>query len=104
MMLRRKQQLGGLVIALIGAGFTGWSWYTALHEGYFYRKASMMFPAFFFLGMGLLLFPGYREERVARGEDISRMQGWRLITLRWWAILVLALVAAGLNYLLLSFL
>lgn len=102
MVPRRKQQLAGFFIALLGAGFTGWTWYTAFCEGYFYRKASMIFPAFFVLGLGMILFPGYKEERIARGEDLSSMKGWKLITPRWWAILIIALVAAGLNYLLLS--
>ncbi len=83
MIPRWKQQLGGVLIALLGGGFTAWSWYTALNEGYFYRKASMLFPAFFILGVGLIIFPGYKEERIARGEDISEMKGWELITPRW---------------------
>jgi drug/metabolite transporter (DMT)-like permease len=99
---RRKQRFGGLLMALLGAGFTGWSWYTALYQGYFYRKASMLFPAFLVLGLGMIIFPGYREERIARGEDISRLQGWRLITPRWWVVLVVALLAGGANYILLS--
>jgi ABC-type Fe3+-siderophore transport system permease subunit len=102
MVPRWKQQVGGLFMALLGAAFTGWNWYTALYGGYFYRKAGMIFPAFFVLGLGIIIFPGYRQERIARGEDISRMQGWKLITPRWWAILVIALVVAGANYILLS--
>jgi drug/metabolite transporter (DMT)-like permease len=99
---RWKQQVGGLFIALLGAGFTGWSWYTAFYRGYFYPKTSMLFLAFCILGLGMIIFPGYKEERVARGEDISRLQGWKLITPRWWAILTLALAAGGANYVLLS--
>jgi hypothetical protein len=99
---RWKQQVGGLFVALLGAGFTGWSWYTALYRGYFYGKASMLFPAFLVLGLGMMVFPSYREERIARREDISRLQGWRLITPRWWAILIVALAAGGANYILLS--
>ncbi len=101
-MPRRKQQVAGLVMAVIGAGFTGWSWYTALNMRYFYGKVSMFFPAVFVLGIGIIVFPSYREERKARGEDISRLQGWKLITLRWWAIIAIALVAAGANFILLS--
>jgi hypothetical protein len=89
-------------MALLGAGFTGWTWYTALYCDYFYGKASMLFPAVFVLGLGLVIFPGYKEERMARGEEITRLQGWRLITPRWWAILVVALAAAVANYALLS--
>jgi len=101
-MPRWKQQLGGLFIALIGAGFTAWNWRTALNEGYYYLKASMIFPAFCVVGLGLILFPGYKEERIARGEDISGMNGRELITARWWAILVVALVMGFGNYFLLS--
>jgi hypothetical protein len=101
-MSRLKQQIGGIVMALIGAGFTAWNWRTALSDGYYYPKASMLFPAFCIVGLGLILFPGYREERVARGEDISELDGWKLITARWWGILVVALVVGIGNYLLLS--
>ena len=71
MIRRRRQQLGGLLIALLGAGLTTWTWCTPPNEGYFYRKASMLFPAFFVLGLALVLFPGYKEERLSRGEDLS---------------------------------
>jgi ABC-type Fe3+-siderophore transport system permease subunit len=104
MISRKKQQFGGLFIALVAAGFTGWNWYTALNNGYFYRKASLIFPAFLIIGLALIIFPGYKEERIARGEDISKLQGIKLITPRWWAMLVAALAAGGLNYLLLSIL
>ena len=101
-MPRWKQQLGGLFIALIGAGFTAWTWRAALNEGYYYPKVGMLFPAFCVVGLGVILFPGYKEERIARGEDISGMNGRELITARWWAILVVALVMGFGNYFLLS--
>lgn len=97
-MRRWKQQLGGLLIALVSGGGTAWMWYTALTEGYFYRKASMLLPAFCVLGLGLILFPGYKEERTARGENITGLTGVRLITPRWWVILTLALAAGVGNY------
>jgi ABC-type Fe3+-siderophore transport system permease subunit len=103
MISRRKQQLGGLFIAVIGGVLTGWTWYTALYNGYFNRRASLIFPAFLVIGLALIIFPGYKEERIARGEDVSRLQGAKLITRRWWVILIAALAAGGLNYLLLSF-
>ena len=103
MITRRKQQLGGFFIALMGAAFTVWTWYTALSQGYFYRRASLIFPAFLIIGLALAIVPGYKEERIARGEDISLLHGARLITRRWWGILIAALAAGGLNYLLLSY-
>lgn len=92
---RGKQRLGGAFIATLSAGGTAWTWYTALGQGYFYPKASFLFAAFLVMGVGLFLFPGYREERLARGEDISGLEGAALITPRWWAILVLALLAGA---------
>jgi ABC-type Fe3+-siderophore transport system permease subunit len=102
MITRRKQQLGGLLIAVIGGMLTAWTWYTALNNGYFNRRASLIFPAFLIIGLALIIFPGYKEERIARGEDISKLQGVKLITPRWWAILITAVAAGGLNFLLLS--
>jgi hypothetical protein len=66
-------------------------------------KASMLMPAFTVLGLGLVIFPGYKEERIARGEDISGLSGIQLLTLRWWAILVLCLFAGISNFALLKF-
>lgn len=99
---RLKQRLGGLFIALLGAGGTALVWYTAVGRGEFFEKASMVFPAFLVLGVALIIFPGYREERIARGEDISRLQGWQLLTPRWrWILVVGILVGLG-NYFLLD--
>ncbi len=102
MVPRRKQQLGGLLMVLVGGGFTGWTWYTALTGEYYFRKASMLFPAFCVLGLGMILFPSYKEERLARGEDLSGLSGAQLLTPRWWIIVVLALMAGFGNYLMLS--
>jgi hypothetical protein len=100
--LRTKQKLGGVVMVLIGGGFTAWTWRTALVEGCFSAKGSLLGPALLVLGLGMTLFPGYREERMARGEDISGLSGWRLITPRWWATIVIGLLAGGVNYFLLA--
>jgi len=101
---RRKQQLGGLFLLVTGGGFIAWTWFTALTRGYLNVWASYVFPAFFIVGLGLILFPGYREERLARGEDISHVQGYALITTRWWVIIIVALLSAIANNAFLSFL
>jgi nitrate reductase NapE component len=101
-MPRWKQQLGGAFLMLVAGGFCAWTWYTALHEGYYYRKASFLFPAVLVLGAGLIVFPGYKEERVARGEDSSELSGLQLLTPTWWMILAVALLAGFGNYLILG--
>jgi len=96
---RQWQQLGGMLIAFLGAGGVIALWCIGIFERLWYPKSSFLFPAFLVLGLGLILFPGYREERMARGEDISGKQGLALITLRWWAILAVASIAGVANYL-----
>jgi hypothetical protein len=96
---RGKQRLGGLLLAAIGAAFTAWSWHTALNEGYFYMKAALTFPSVLVVGLALIAIPGYTEERHLRGEDVSQMEGWRLITARWWAVMLIAGAASAVNFL-----
>jgi ABC-type Fe3+-siderophore transport system permease subunit len=103
-MPRWKQQLGGLLFALLGGGWTVWTWYTALCEGYYFEKASIVFPTFGVMGIAMIFFQGYKEERIARGEDITGLHGMELLTPRWWAILVVSLAAGFGNILLMHFL
>jgi hypothetical protein len=65
----------------------------------------MFFPAVAVIGPGLILFPGYKEERIERGgEDITHLSGARLLTPRWWAILIIAVLTGLGNLALLSIL
>lgn len=100
---RTKERLGGAFIAILGAGGTFWNWQRALTEGAYYSKAAMLFPAFAVVGLGLLIVPGYRTERLARGEDISSLSGLALLTPRWRLILVLAIAAGGVNFAAMTF-
>ena len=64
------QRLVGLGVMALCGWFTVQSWYTALTEGYYYRKAVALLPAFAVLGMGMMLFPVDRERlRAERGAD-----------------------------------
>ena len=100
---RRKQQFGGLFIFAVSlAGIIG-TWYVAYSKGFFYPYPSTVFPAFCAIGLGLIIFPDYKAERIARGEDISELSGLQLLTARWWAILVIGLLAGFGNFILLKF-
>ncbi len=99
---RRKEQIGGLVIFL-GSIFLIWFiWNTAFTEGYFLVKASGFAPAAAFMGLSLIIFPSYRLERQAKGEDISQLHGMQLITTRWWIILIIGLLIGFINIYLLE--
>lgn len=101
---RRGQQFAGLFVLFMSLLFVIWTWYTALFNGYFYKFASMIFPAFLFVGLGLILFPDYKTERIARGEDISQLSGLGLLTPRWWTILIVGLTSGVGNFFLLALL
>ncbi len=62
----------------------------------------MLMPAFIVLGLAMIAIPGYKEERLARGEDLSGLSGTQLLTPRWWAVLAVALAAGLGNWLLLQ--
>jgi len=59
-------------------------------------------PALAVLGIALVLFPGYRQERIERGEDISSLRGLDLLTSRWKAVLGIALLAGLAGFIWLS--
>lgn len=97
MVSRQQERLGGLFIATMGTILTVWTWQSALSDGRFYVKAAMLGPAFTVIGLGLLLFPGYKTERIQRGEDISQLSGAALMTPRWWGILAMAMGSGFMN-------
>jgi len=92
----------GLAMAVASAWMTNQAWVQAREEGQFSTLAGLAGPAFVVLGIGLVLFKGYRQERLERGEDISQLQGMDLLTPRWKAVLGVALAAMALNYALLT--
>ncbi|MDX2120407.1 MAG: hypothetical protein SF070_04980 [Gemmatimonadota bacterium] len=92
----------GLAMALAAGWMTNLSWVQARRDGEFGMAAALMGPAFCVIGLGLVLFKGYRQERLERGEDISRLQGMDLLTPRWKGVLAAALAAMAVNYALLN--
>jgi hypothetical protein len=71
------------------------AWHQAVRDAEFSMRGSMLGPAFLVLGIGLAVFGGYREERLARGERLEDFEGIQLITARWWGLLIVALLAAA---------
>ena len=93
-----KRLVGGPIMIALGLGLIWLTEDMAVHAGRVPIRGGAFGPAVVVLGLGMLVMPGYREERIARGQNISGLTGARLITPRWWAVLVVAL-AAGLGYL-----
>ena len=78
------------------------AWHQVERENQFSVLAGYGGPAFAALGLGLLLFKGYRQERIERGEDLIGLEGAALLTPRWWAILAAGALAGLVNLGLLS--
>lgn len=101
---RRKQQFGGLLLFCLGfAGIVG-TWYAALFKGYFYFTISVIFPVICLVGLGTIIFPDPKTERISRDEDVSELSSLQMMTGRWRAIFIVGLLAGFGNFLLLKFL
>jgi hypothetical protein len=87
------RRLTGLGISAAGAWITQLAWTQAERDGRVSTLGGFGGPAFVVLGLGLVLFKGYRQERLERGEDITRLEGLALLTPRWKAVTGLALLA-----------
>jgi hypothetical protein len=92
---RARQRLGGVFILAVAIGMATIAWRQAHAQPRFSFAGAFVGPAFAAVGIGLLLWPGYREERIARGEDVSMLEGAALVTPRWWAILSVGLLAGA---------
>lgn len=95
------QRLVGLLSLALGGGFTAWSWYTALHEGYYYRKAVVFFPFFAVLGLGMLLFP-IDMDRLRAEHGVDKPQKLAHYPLAWKVLFVVGLAASLGNWLAIS--
>ncbi|HEV7589270.1 MAG TPA: hypothetical protein VGO40_14235 [Longimicrobium sp.] len=92
---RLAQGIVGLFIAALGGWLTWLAWHQTLRDAEFSLRASFLGPAFVVLGLGLAAFGGYREERLARGDGLEGLQGFRVLTPRWWGLLALAFASAA---------
>jgi hypothetical protein len=103
-MVRSKlgQRLGGLIILALGAGATAWVWYTALTEGYHYRKAAFVFPCLAVFGLAGILFP-IDVDRFRAEHGVEQATSFRQFPPAWKVVFVLALAAGFGNCFLLAF-
>ena len=97
---KTKERLGGLFTITLSGSALVWMWSTAMSKHYFYPKLVGIMTAFFIVGVGLLIFGGYRSERLEKGEDISKLIGLKLLTPRWWVVLVISIIGAFINVIL----
>ena len=94
MVSRNVERLGGLFIFLVSLIGYQYNLNLISTQHYWYPKAMSFASAFIILGLGLIIFPTYRRERLERGENIDNLQGLSLLTPKWWVILVISITAA----------
>lgn len=97
-----QQRIIGAVLLLLSAAAMGWLWYQVVKQAQYYSTLAAVVPIFLVIGLGLLIFGGYREERLGRGENISKLSSVQMITPRWWVVLALSIVAGLANFYFLS--
>ena len=98
MNLRIKDIIGGILILLIAGALYFVNWYLIVNESRYYPKAMFIGATMMIVGLGLIIFGGYRTERINRGEDISSLSGLSLFTPRWWVIFVIAIAFGAANW------
>ncbi|HEU0298805.1 MAG TPA: hypothetical protein VFR37_05105 [Longimicrobium sp.] len=91
------QTVAGALNAVCGLFLCWLAWYLVVHDQLYGPGLAFFGAAQLVFGLGLTAFRTYRNERLDRGESLEGREGWRLLTPRWWGVLVMAL-AAGAAY------
>ena len=99
MIPRNIERLGGAFIAVLGGWLTWFAWQAA-HTQKSFLSVGASGPAFAVLGLALVCIPGYKSERVLRGESLDGLEGWALLTPRWKVICAVCCLL-GIGYFLL---
>ena len=94
---RGFQVFAGAFNALCGLFLCGLAWYLLPREQWYGPGLAFFGAAQLVFGLALMALPTYRNERLDRGESLEGLEGWRLLTPRWWGVLAVAL-AAGAAY------
>lgn len=89
------QRVVGLLFLLVSGGFTVYSWYTVIHEGYYHRAAAVLFPTMAVAGLGLLFFP-IDYDRLRREHGVEELKKFAHYPPEW-KILFFVALAAGLG-------
>ena len=100
---RNIDRIGGLVIFSVAFALYAYNWILIVGRQYYYPKAMCFAAAMSIVGLALIIFPSYRRERVERGENIEELEGMKLLTRRWWTILIVALVFGIANWIYVEF-
>jgi MFS family permease len=92
---RHWQWVVGLFLIALGAGAAIAVWLAPFFADPLVRQIVAALAALAVLGAAMLVLPSPRAEREKRGEDLWDLSGMRMITARWWLVIVVALAVGG---------
>jgi len=87
------QRAVGLILVTICVWSTVDEWKSAIYEGFYHPKYSVLFPCLAVAGLGLLLFP-MDYERLKAEHGVDRPQSFWHLTPLWQIWLFLAIIVA----------
>jgi len=90
------QRIGGVLLLAMSAGFIYWTWHTLLTEGYYYRAAAALFPAFAVMSLGMIFFPIDREKLFAE-YGVTKPQSFSQYP-PVWKVLTVVGIAVGIGH------
>ena len=92
--MRSKEKFVAVVFIIIGLilSFLFWRWISNQTHQVIFPIIQAVGPVIVVVGFGLLLFPSPVLERQSRGENLSDYPGRKMLTKRWWCIIVLAAI------------
>jgi len=93
-----QNTLWGTFLLALGVWLTLYGWQVVAEDGWFNVAGTIFGPATILLGALLVAFPGYRNGRLARGEDPEALQGWAMLMPRWKVVTVIAIGLGLFNY------
>jgi hypothetical protein len=96
---RARQQFVATITFFLSVAGLWLIWYEASDDAHFYLwQWSLIFPFLLIISIASIIFPGPRTERMQRGENVSAMGNLKVITNRWWFVIVLAAISGVFHY------
>ena len=92
---RPLQLLCGLILLVVGALAALAAWASPYFGNPLVREIGAGLSALVVLGAALLMLPSPREERIRRGDDVWELSGMKMITARWWLVILMAMAVGG---------
>ena len=100
---KKSQRIFGLLLFFIGIMFTAWIWNRGINQNYIYINASMLFPAFMTMGLGLVLFP-FDVDTLQEKWGVDKIESIGQVPGIWWVIVAISiLIGIGNYFILVSF-